>query len=533
MAIKDIFAEGINSGQWSVINAATLEEDLTLEADIAIVGTGAGGGTAAEILAKAGLKVIMIEHGPLKSSNDFNMAEGEAYSSLYQESAARMNKSGSITLLQGRTVGGSTTINWTSSFRTPEQTLNYWTDYFDVKDISAETMHPWFTLMEQRLNIAHWQAIPNHNNDILRKGCEKLGYSWKAIPRNVRGCWNLGYCGTGCPTNAKQGMLVTTIPTALDNKARLVFFCQAQRFLFHKDSVKALECLAMDKHAAFPNGKKVFIQAKHYVAAGGAINTPALLLRSDILDPYNLVGKRTFIHPVVASMAQFPHKIAAYSGAPQSIYSDQFQWRQGTTDPMGYKLEALPLHPALTGTLFGSRGRVLTERMEQYPNTNCLLALLRDGFHPESQGGRVFIRKDGSGLLDYELSEYAWAGAKQALLTQAEIQFAAGARKVMPLHQDAGFVSSMKGAREQLNTLKMTPFLTRVGSAHLMGGCPMSENPKTGVVNSLGEHHHIDNLSIMDGSVFPTSIGANPQLSVYGLVAKFASYLGKKLKTAA
>ncbi len=88
--------------------------------------------------------------------------------------------------------------------------------------------------MEERLNITKWDTSPNENNSILQRGAEKLGYSWGVISRNVMGCEDLGYCGMGCPINAKQSMLVTTIPFALDKGARLFSRCRAQRFEIRK-----------------------------------------------------------------------------------------------------------------------------------------------------------------------------------------------------------------------------------------------------------------------------------------------------------
>ncbi|MGI9277979.1 MAG: GMC family oxidoreductase N-terminal domain-containing protein [Endozoicomonas sp.] len=528
MAIKDLFAEGVEAG-WNIINASRLEKDLRIEADVAIIGTGAGGGTAAEILARAGLNVVMLEHGPLKTSNDFNMREKEAYRDLYQESVSRLSEDGSITILQGQSVGGSTTVNWTSSFRTPDQTLEHWEKEFSVKGLSSQEMAPWFEMMEQRLGIQDWTVPPNQNNDALRRGCEELGYSWKTIPRNVKGCWNLGYCGTGCPTNAKQSMLVTTIPEALKRNASLVFLCEAETFSLDQKGVRSLTCRAMDQTARVPTGQKVLVTARHYVLSGGGINSPALLMRSQAPDPNQLLGRRTFLHPTPMSMARFREEVAPYNGAPQSIYSDHFQWRNGTTGSMGFKLETAPLQPALAANLFAARGTRLAERMSQLPYTQNMLALLRDGFHEESQGGQVKIRKDGSPILDYTLTNYAWNGVRRALLTMAEIQFAAGAESTLPLHLEADYVSTMAAARKQIDHLSLERYLTKIGSAHVMGGCAMSEDPGKGVVNSLGEHHQLENLSVIDGSVFPTSIGANPQLSVYGIAARFATHLARKL----
>ena len=86
--MRDTFREGLATG-WKHIDASDLTADTRYEADVAIIGSGAGGGVTAEILAQAGLKVIIIEEGPLRTSNDFQMREAKAYPTLYQESASR------------------------------------------------------------------------------------------------------------------------------------------------------------------------------------------------------------------------------------------------------------------------------------------------------------------------------------------------------------------------------------------------------------------------------------------------------------
>jgi len=137
----DPFDAGLASG-WNVIDASALAQDITLDADVAIVGSGAGGGTAAEILAKAGLKVVVLEEGPLKRSADFRMREAEAYPQLYQDSAARKTRDKAINILQGRCVGGGTTVNWTSSFRTPPATLDWWHREFGLTGFTVVDLAP-------------------------------------------------------------------------------------------------------------------------------------------------------------------------------------------------------------------------------------------------------------------------------------------------------------------------------------------------------------------------------------------------------
>ncbi|GLK87089.1 GMC family oxidoreductase [Pseudomonas turukhanskensis] len=531
MPVPDLFAEGLGRG-WKTYNGSRLEQDLTLEADVAIVGTGAGGGTTAEILSAAGYKVLLIEEGPLKTSSDFKMQEAEAYPSLYQEGIGRMSKDGAITIMQGRAVGGTTLVNWTSSFRTPEPTLEHWAKEHNVKGHSVAEMAPWFEKMEQRLGVAPWIMPPNANNDVIRVGCDKLGYHWKVIPRNVRGCWNLGYCGMGCPTNAKQSMLVTTIPATLEKGGELLYLARADKLLIEGDKVTGIHCQAMDERCVTPTGRTITVKAKHYILAGGGINTPAILLRSKAPDPHQRAGKRTFIHLVNFSAAQFEQVVNPFYGAPQSIYSDHFQWDDGTTGRMSFKLEVPPMQPALTATLLGRFGIDNAMRMEQLPHTNAMLALLRDGFHPDSAEGTVELRSDGSPVLDYQMTDYTWDGIRRSFHTMAEIQFAAGAKSVLPLHTDAEYVKTLAEAKSQLDGLSLEIYRTRLGSAHVMGGCAMGEDPTQAVTDSLGRHHQLRNLSIHDGSLFPTSIGANPQLSVYGLTAQLATQLADRLKSA-
>jgi choline dehydrogenase-like flavoprotein len=526
--IIDPIQAGLAAG-WKILDASTLADNREFEVDVAIIGTGAGGGVTAEILALAGLRVLLIEEGPLKSSKDFKMREAQAYPALYQESAARKTKDKSINILQGRSVGGSTTVNWTSSFRTPHSTLNYWQENFGLKDYSAEVLAPWFLMMEQRLNVGVWTTPPNQNNDLLKRGAARLGIPAAAIMRNVKGCWNLGYCGMGCPTNAKQSMLVTTIPSALMHGATLLTRTRADKLIFKGDAVDGLSCIAFDTSGLAPSGKIINVKARHYVVSGGAINSPALLMRSRAPDPHGLLGKRTFLHPTVISAALFEQKVEGFAGAPQTIYSDHFLDTQPINGPIGYKLEAPPLHPLLFSTTMHGFGAQHSSMMKQFAHTHALLALLRDGFNDQSAGGTVQLKSDGSPLLDYPISDFVWNGVKRALLTMAEIQFAAGAKTVYPVHEMAEGYISWAAARKAIETLPYKPLLTRVVSAHVMGGCTMSDDTKLGIVSSHGRYHGVSNLSVHDGSLFPTSIGANPQLSIYGITAKLASALASQM----
>ncbi|MFO1300477.1 MAG: GMC family oxidoreductase [Burkholderiaceae bacterium] len=527
-SFPDPVAEGLARG-WKVLDATAAALPGQVDCDVAIVGTGAGGGITAEILARAGLRVAMIEEGPLASSRDFRMREADAYPQLYQESAARKTKDKAINILQGRCVGGSTTVNWTSSFRTPAPTLAWWREHYGLDDYTPEALFPWFERAERRLSIGPWLAPPNENNDLLRRGAGKLGIPAPAILRNVRGCLNLGYCGMGCPTNAKQSMLVTTVPAALDAGATLFTRARAARLELAGGRADALEVHWLDAEGLRPSGRVTRVRAAHFVLSGGAINSPALLLRSNAPDPHRLTGARTFLHPVVVSAATFEQRVDGFSGAPQTIYSDHFLDGQPIDGPIGYKLEAPPIHPVLFATTLQGFGPGHARQMKDFAHTHALLALLRDGFHPQASGGRVELRADGSPVLDYPLTDYVFDGARRALLTMAQIQFEAGAKVVYPVHELAGGYRSWPEARAAIGELPMKPLLLRVVSAHVMGGCAIAGDEQRGVARPDGVHWQLANVSVHDGSIFPTSIGANPQLSIYGIVARLASGLATRL----
>ena len=325
--------------------------DLTLEADVAIVGTGAGGGTAAEILSDAGLNVVLIEEGPLATSSDFRMREAEAYPQLYQESASRKTRDKAINILQGRCVGGSTTVNWTSSFRTPPATLDYWAREFGITGFAPADLAPWFERMETRLNIAAWPVEPNENNDALRRGAQALGIPGRRDPAQRERLLEHRLLRHGLSDQRQavdagddDSCGAESRRDAGDARARMDLRTAGQT------ASPRSTCVGLDARGTDPTARRISVRAKTFIAAGGAIGTPALLLRSKVPDPHGIVGKRTFLHPTVVSAALMPERVDGFAGAPQTIYSDHFLDTLPLDGPIGYKLEAPPLHPILVAT---------------------------------------------------------------------------------------------------------------------------------------------------------------------------------------
>lgn len=527
--MNDIIQKGLDKG-WQVISASNLADKTVLEADIAIIGSGAGGATSAEFLSQQGFKVLIIEEAKLRHQKDFKMNELDAFSSLYQEGTSRKTADSAIAIYQGRSVGGSTTVNWTSSFRTPDQTLKHWHSHHGLSDFTSDKLLPWFENREHALNMSPWQVVPNENNNVLKRGCDALGWTSNTMVRNVKGCWNLGYCGFGCPTNAKQSMLITSIPKALDAKASLLTCSSAKHFTFKEDKIESLVCTVYDHEGFRQTNSTLTIRAKHFVLSAGSIGSPGVLLRSKAPDPYQNLGKRTFLHPVNTCTATMKNTVKGYEGAPQSIYSDEFLWKEGTTGPAGFKLEVAPIFPGGLSAQEALHGKALANRIDNFPYLNSTIALLRDGFHEESIGGTVTLRADHSPVLDYPITDYLKTGFIKAYLAMAELQFAAGAKSVSAAHHDAEEWTNWQQAKVAIPKLSLAPLRAALFSAHVMGGCAMGIDPKSSVVDPTGQHHQISNLNVIDGSCFPTSIGSNPQLSIYALAAKLSSQLATRLK---
>jgi choline dehydrogenase-like flavoprotein len=310
--------------------------------------------------------------------------------------------------------------------------------------------------------------------------------------------------------------------------ATLISRISVRKLNWQGDNITSLDAVPVDPHFQPRNDLKITIRAKHYILAAGAIGSPAVLLRSKVPNPSGRLGKHTYLHPSLISGAVFAEDINGHAGAPQSVYSDQFVWPAG--EQIGYKLEAAPVHPVLMATKLLGTGEHHAALMQQFNQLQVSIALLRDGFHPESQGGTVSLDNQQQPVLDYPITDYLWQGARRALLSMAEMQFAAGAKQVLPIHHDARLYHSWHEAKVAIEALPMQKYLQTVASAHVMGGCNMSADPRKGVVNPQGRHHQLQNLSIFDGSILPTSLGANPQLTIYGMTWQNCKKLSLSLK---
>jgi choline dehydrogenase-like flavoprotein len=502
-----------------------LKNDSTVECDVCVIGSGSGGGWLAHELGAKGLSVVMLEEGGYHTRRDFDMSEARAFPSLYQDLGNRTTDDLSITLLQGRSVGGGTTVNWCSSFRTPPRILDLWRDRFGVEGLDEKTLIPHWEAVETRLNIREWPLDRiNGNNQLLWNGLGKLGYQRGLIKRNVHNCANLGYCGMGCPIDAKQSMLVTTLPDAVEKYGLQLYANASARHIEHSGRrATTVQVDILDPVTDKPSGVKLTVKAKTIAVCGGAINSPALLLRSGI-DGGRTVGKRTWLHPVAVMIGLFDEAVDGYAGAPQSVYSHHFEDRGA--GKMGFFLEVPPIHPLLASSVITPTGVQMRDLMAQLPKLHAQIALHTDGLLPEEAGGTVALKSGAYSRigLNYAFTPAFWEAFKVACKEMAKIQFAAGASRVMSLH-DKPVVLDNVSQIDQLDSAPYEPLKVKVLTAHQMGGCAMGKDPKKSVVDSQLKLHAFDNLFVVDGSVFPTGLGVNPQLSIFGLARWAADHV--------
>ncbi|MGO9764726.1 MAG: GMC family oxidoreductase N-terminal domain-containing protein [Myxococcaceae bacterium] len=494
-----------------------LERDTEVVCDVCVVGSGAGGAVLAEQLVSRGLHVVMLEEGGYHTRAEFDMRESWAYPALYQEMGNRATDDQSVLILQGRSVGGGTTVNWCTSFRTPRRVLDRWASEFGVEGLTEAALTPHWEALEQRLHIREWPLeAMNRNNQVLWEGCGKLGFSRGLIRRNVNNCADLGKCGLGCPIDAKQSMLVTLIPDAVEKGMDLYANASARRLLVEGRKVRGVEAQLLDASRDVPTGVTLTVRAKTVAVCGGAINSPALLLRSGLTGRGN-VGKRLFLHPTVIMSAQMEQPVEAWAGAPQAVYSHHFIDRG--PQRTGYFLEVPPLYPMIAATVLPGFGVPHQKLMERLPYTQVTIAITADGFVPGDIGGTVRLAdpKERRVHIEYPLQAWHWEAFRDASETMARVQFAGGAKEVISLHASPVRLRPGDDLGRLLGAASWEPGRVRVATAHQMGGCCMGKDAERSVVDSSLRYHELDNLFVVDGSVLPTSLGVNPQETIFGI----------------
>jgi len=494
-------------------------EPLALEADVCVIGSGAGGAVAAAELAAGGRRVVVLEQGPHLTSRDFNQREEDMLPLLFEEGGMRQTADGSVVVLQGRGVGGSTVHNLCYAFRTPDPILRVWREEHGLPGLTPEAMAPSFERVEKHLKVKQIREDElNALNRIVRSGSEKLGYSGFVTRHNREGCIGAGYCILGCSYDAKQSMLITYVPRAEGSGARLLAGARAERLIAERGRIRAVE-----GHAILDGGRSgaaFRVSAPVVVLAAGAVASPDLLLRSGLANRSGRVGQGLHLHPSVILAGIFEEPVHAYRGIPQSYYIDEFIDLEA--DPhTGTILMPIAGFPVLQATNLPGFGREHFRFMKQFAHQAGVLALLHDQSTGSVRPGPSLAKPE----IRYELRPEEGDQLAQGLVHCAEILFAGGAHQVVVPYLEGPLVLTRSDDLSVIRRRGVRQGAIPIASTHPQSTCAMGGDPDTSVVNEYGECHDVRGLFVADMSVFPTSLGAPPQITTAALADRTARHI--------
>lgn len=507
----------------SIFIGSDLKADAKRTCDVCIIGTGAGGAVLAARLAATGKRVVLLEDGGYHTSNKFTLTERDMMPRLYQEGAARATADQSMAILQGRAIGGTTVVNWTTCFRTPKRVMDYWQQHHGVEGLTWDALAPHWDTLEQRLSVTKMRLEQvNQNNLVTYRGLGALKWHRDFLSRNVKNCAHSGYCGVGCPIDAKQSMLVSLLPEAVKAGAEIYANAWVERIVRDGRKITGVIARLRDPSTDQLSGVTLTVEAKVTVLSAGAINSPAVLLRSQI-NGNGRVGYRTFFHPAVGAVGVHEEKIDPFVGSPQYVYSDEFVDRG---DKMGFLIEGAPIFPMSAGSFQPVLGKERQAQMQLVPHSSLTGILLHDGFDrtQRDDGAHIKLKPNGQPEIHYPWTDRLREGLRAATKAAMQIQLAAGARQTW---MGDTYAKTSNELDRVLDATSFEPTRVPVFVAHCMGGCPMGTDPKASVVDSKTlRHHELDNLFVVDGSVYPTSLTVNPQISIYGLASWAAQHVG-------
>lgn len=483
----------------------------TLRADAVVVGTGAGGGPAAAVLAEAGRAVVVLEAGPHLGAADFTGDEGEMTARLWTMEVAADS---GLALYAGRAVGGSTVINDAVCLPTPPEVLDGWRRVHGLTGLTDAAFAPFVERAWQDLHATPTRPEDlGRNAQVLARGAARLGWASAATPRSVRGCANLGLCNLGCPSDAKQSTLLTYVPRALGAGARLVPHAHAERVLVAGGGARGVEAVRFDPVTGAPAGR-LRVEAPIVCLAAGALGTPALLLRSGLA---GTVGHGLQVHTSTHVTARFRTPIHGYFGPTMNFAVTELADVHGGKGP-GVMIENTAVHPLASATALPGSGAEHARVMAALPHLARALVVGHDRAR-----GRVTLAGDGRAQIAYTPLQADLERLRHGMTAAARVYLAAGAAEVFlpvlgtpPVRREADLAA--------LRDLPLDP--TRFAllyAVHLFGGAAMAGTPRDGACREDGRAWEVAGLWVCDAASLPAATGVNPQVTIVANALRIAA----------
>jgi choline dehydrogenase-like flavoprotein len=503
-----------------IVEGRGVQENRTLAPDFCIIGSGAAGGVCALKLAEAGFEVVVLEEGPniprqpghggaAHVRATLNEREADMYKRLYQEGGTRLTTNGGIKVMQGRCIGGGTAVNWSACLPPRLETLDEWQKR--GLPFTRQNLDPYLREVAGYLNI-HENTKYNTSARVFMKGCDRLGIKHENLPNNTKECRECGSCGVGCPYDRKMSGFVKWLPDAVASGATVYTDTKVNRLEWSGDRVREVRATFLDEKTRPRQFTLTVRPTRGVLLAAGAVGTPGVLLRSK-LDVGGRVGKFTHLHPVTITIGKYPEKTFPAYGVPDNMWTGKFG-----SGPTGYLIETGSFFPVLSASGTLQHGDELHRIMrDYYPNGAISYAHHTTGFEDGQPYGTVELDKHGEPELEYKLSPKNVRAMQESVEWMAKIHFAAGATSVYhmrnpPLELKPGSAFDEVRKIDYSESQRASVF-----TVHVMGGCQMNKDERRAVVNTDFTVKGMKNLWVVDASVFPTGLGANPQVTIYAL----------------
>jgi choline dehydrogenase-like flavoprotein len=493
-------------------------EPVELTADVVVVGSGSGGGVVAGELAGAGLDVVVLEAGGHHEAADFPADELSAFRELYWRGGLNLTEEGNVAMTAGATLGGGSTINWQNCVRPPQPVRESWATEHGLAGLDGAGFDEHLDAVLERISATSDCTDLNGVNQRLADAAGTLGWSWHRSVRNTDPASydpaTAGHVGFGDRTGSKQGTLRTYLRDAAGAGARLV--CRARVVRVRTEGGRAA---GVEAELLLPSGgrRPLTVRAGTVVVAAGALETPAVLLRSGIGGP--AVGRHLRLHPVPMITGVYDEDLRAWWGPPQGTIVDE---HRTAVSGHGYLVETAHVQPAITAAAIPwPSGRAHKLMMGRFSRLGTFIAVTRD-----HGSGTVTVDARGEAVIRYPLEDPIDAEVRRhAVRSLIELQVAAGAHVVLDTHRD--LVMWRRGEDVERFIARAQDAGSGAGgrvlfSAHQMGSARMGSVAGASVADPEGQMHDTPGVWIGDASAFPTAVGSNPMLTCMALARRTA-----------
>jgi len=493
--------------------------DIHESCDVCVIGSGPGGGVVAKELAEKGFSVVLLEEGGHYTVNEWDGKPVSGMKNLYRGggSTGTMGRP-FISITLGKCIGGTSTVNSATCFRTPGAILKKWRDELGLDAMSEKILDPYFDRVEKIINVTEltWDILGN-NPKIVKRGCDSLGYTCRPLRHNVKDCRGCGPCQFGCPENAKQSVNVTYIPMADRFGARIYANCRAERIIARAGAAAGVEGSVVDPVTGRAV-RRVNVSSKAVVVSCGALLTPSLLMWSGLAN--RNIGRHLQIHPGSRVVALMNEAVEGWKGVSQGAYIDDFEEE-------GIMMEGVMVPPSLLLAALPGVGFDHKEMAVKYNNLSAFGVMAHDETEGRVLKGRD-PRKGMAVMAAYQIRKIDVEKLKRGIAYLSKIYFAAGAVRVytgiskVPVLNSPGEADRLLKKRVKANHIETLAF-------HPLGSCRMASGPALGAVDQGGESFEVKNLFVADGSTIPTSLGVNPQITIMAVANYIADRIGERL----